>query len=121
MKILLQRGTYDIIKDWVIRNECRVAIPSEYFIKKPSKNDKISYTLVSLIMRDGDSFYCGHYFSDVFDINTEIWWHCDDANITEIGGFPEGVYTKDSHKQTNKQKKVNLCQALNTYCLWFIS
>ena len=91
------------------------------FIKKPSNNDKISYILVSLIMRDGDSLDCGHYFSNCFDVNTGIWWHCDDANITEISGFPKRVYTRDSHKQTNKNTKGDLGQTLKIYCLWFIS
>ena len=70
-------------------------------------------------MRDGDSLDCGNYVSDVFDVKTGIWWHCDDANITEISDFIEGVYTRESRKMTTK--KGNLCQALKTYCLWFIS
>ena len=73
---------------------------------------------MSLIRYNGDSLDCGHYVSDVFDFNTGIWCHCDDTNITEISGFPEGVYTRESHKPI---KKGNLCQALRTYFLWFIS
>ena len=72
LKIILQRGAYDTEKDWVVKNECKVAIPSEYFIKKPSNNEKIPYTLVSLIMHDGDSLDCGNYASGVFGANTGI-------------------------------------------------
>ena len=53
-----------------IKNEYKVAIPSEIILKKPLSNEKISYTLVSLISHDGDYFYCGQYVSDVFDFNT---------------------------------------------------
>ena len=94
--ILLQRETYDISKYQVIQNECKVAMPSEDFINKPSINEKISYTLVSIIMHDGDSLDCVHYFRDVFDAKTGIWWNCDDANITEISNFLEGFYARDS-------------------------
>ena len=86
------------------KNEYKFAIPSEYFIKKPSSNEKIPHTLVSLIMHYGYSLYCGHYVSDVFDAITGIWWHCDDANITEISDFPEGFYTRESCKLTNKKE-----------------
>ena len=55
--------------------------------KQPSRNEKISYTLVSLVNHDGNSLDCGHYVSDVFDSSTEVWWHCDDDNITEISDF----------------------------------
>ena len=55
-------------------------------------------------MHDGDSLDCVHYVSDVFDASTGIWWHCDDANIIEISDFLEGVFTRDSHKQTKKQQ-----------------
>ena len=51
----------------------------------------------------GDSLDCEIYFSDVFDVNTGIWWHCDDVNITEISDFPEGVYTRESHKLQKKE------------------
>ena len=47
LDIQLQRGRYDIEKYWVIKDECKVAIPSEYFIKKPSSNENISYTSVT--------------------------------------------------------------------------
>ena len=115
----MQRGKYDTKKYRVIKNECKFATPSEYFIKKPSSNEKISYKLVSLIMRDGKSLDCEHYFSDVFDTKSGILWHCDDSNIKEISNFTEGFYTRESLKLATK--KGNLCQALNTYCLWFIS
>ena len=81
-----------------IKNELKVTIPLEFLYKKPSSNDKISYTLVSLINHDGESLYCGHYVSDVFDANTGIWWHCDDDNITQISDLPLGVYIRESHK-----------------------
>ena len=48
------------------KNELKVAVLSEYLFKQPSINEKISYTLVSLINHDGDSLDCGHYVSDIF-------------------------------------------------------
>ena len=71
--------------------------------KQPSRNEKISYTLVSLINYDGDSLDCGHYISDVFDSSTDIWWHCDDDNITEISDLPKGVYYRETHEPTKKK------------------
>ena len=54
LKILFQRGTYDMTSDEALKNELKVAIPSEYFYKQPSSNEKISYTLVSPINHDGN-------------------------------------------------------------------
>ena len=48
-----------------IKNEYKVSIPSEYFIKKPLSNENISYTLKSLISQDGGSLDCRKYVSDV--------------------------------------------------------
>ena len=86
------------------KNELKVALPSEYMFKQPSSNEKIMYTLFSLINHDGDLLYCGHYVSDVFDSSTGIWWHCDDDNITEISGLPKWVYYRETQKPTKKKK-----------------
>ena len=86
-------------------DELEVAIPSEYFFKQPSSNEKISYTLVSLINHDGDSLDCVHYVSDVFDSSTGIWWHCDNDNITEISDIPKNIYYRETHKPTKNRKK----------------
>ena len=71
-------------------------------IKLQSSNEKISYTLVSLVNHYGDSLDCGHYISDVFDSSTGIWWHYDDDNITELSDLPDGVYYIETHKPTKK-------------------
>ena len=54
---------------------------------------------MSTINHDGDSSYCGHYVSDVFDANMGIWWHCDAENITQISDLPKRVYSRESHKK----------------------
>ena len=92
------------------KNELRNYIPSRYFFKKPSSNEKISHTLVSHINHDGNSLDCGHYVSDVFDSSTGIWWNCDDDNITENSDLPKGVYYRDNHEPTKKKKKNKLMQ-----------
>ena len=84
-------------------NEVKVFIPSEYMFKLQSSNEKISYNLVSLINHDGDSFDCGNYVSDVFDISTGIWWHCDDDNITELSDLPKGVHYRETQKPVKKK------------------
>ena len=56
-------------------------------------------------MHDGDSLDCGNYVSDVFDSSTQIWWHCDDDNITQISDLPEGVYIRKSHKTIDVRPK----------------
>ena len=104
LKILFQRGNYDSSTLVATKNELKVAIPSEYLFKQPSSNDKISYIPVSLINHDYNSLDCGHYVSDVFDISTWIWWHCDDENITEISDLPKGVYYRDTHEPTKKKR-----------------
>ena len=90
-----------------LKNELKVAIPSEYLYKQPSSNEKMSYTLVSLINHDGDSLDCGHYVSDAFDGSTGIWWHCDNYNITQINDLPKGVYYRETHKHTKKEKMMS--------------
>ena len=56
-----------------IKNEPKVAIPLGFLYKIYLSNDKISYTLLSLIYHDGESLDCGHYVSDVSDTRTGIW------------------------------------------------
>ena len=88
MNILLQRGTYGMTICQNIKNKHKVAIPLEFIYKIPSNNEKISYTLVSLIIHYGESLHFGHYVSEFFDTNTGIWWKCDDDGITKIGDLP---------------------------------
>ena len=76
------------------------------FYKITSINDKISYTLVSLIIHYVESLDCGNYVSDVFDANTGIWWHCDDEYINQISDLLEGVSFRESHKKQQRKKKV---------------
>ena len=102
LKIIFQKETFDIVDGRAKNNICKVAIKLEFFIKITSQKENISYTLVSLIMHDGTSLYCGHYISDIFNTNTGIWWHCDSDEITEISDFPEGIYTIESHKKKKK-------------------
>ena len=66
MKILLQRVMYDMPTGEAIENEHKVAIPLEFLYKIPASNDKISYTLVLLIMHGGNYLDCGHCVSDFF-------------------------------------------------------
>ena len=79
-------------------------------IKILERKDNISYTLVSLIMHDGDSLDCGHYVSDVFDSNTRIWWKYDDYKRTDISDFPEVVYTREIHKKILQRRRLCLDQ-----------
>ena len=63
-------------------------------------------------MHNGNSLDSGHYFIDLFNFNTEMWRKCDDDEITQISGFPEALYTKESHKQKiHKRHKNRLWQA----------
>ena len=96
LKIIFQRGTHDMTTDEAIKNELKVAITLKRNYKIPSSNDKISYTLLSLINHDGDSLDCGHSVSDVFDANKVIWWHYDDGNITHISDFTKRGYIRES-------------------------
>ena len=91
----------------VIKNELKVVVPLGVLYKKPSSNDKISYTIVSLINHDGDSLHCGHYVSDVFDTNTGIWCHCDDETVTQISDLPKGVILERVTKKSDV--RLNIC------------
>ena len=102
LKILFQRDSYDSTTLVATKNKVKVDITSEFMLKQPSSNEKISYTIVSMINHDGDSLECGHYVSDVFDRSTGIWWQCDDDNITAISDLPKGVY----YRETQKPKSV---------------
>ena len=57
-------------------------------------------------MHEGNQLDSGHYFSDVCDVKTGIWWHSDDDEITQISDFPEGVYNRENHKQKGTKKTV---------------
>ena len=98
MIIILQGGTSDITNGEAIKINIRLVF-FKFFYKIPSSNDKISCKLVSLITNNCDYLDCVHYVSDLFDINTGIWWSCDDDNITQISGLLEGVYIRESHKE----------------------
>ena len=52
-------------------------------------------------MNGDDSLDCGHYVSDVFNTNTEILWHCDNDNITQISDLLEGFYIRESHEKSD--------------------
>ena len=45
-------------------------------------------------MHDENSLHYGHNFTYLFDVNTGIWWHCDDVEISQISGFIDIVYTR---------------------------
>ena len=104
--IIFQRENYDRTTYVATKKYVKVAIPSEYLYKQPSSNERISYNLVSLINHDGDSLYCGHYVSDVFDSSTGIWWHCDDYNINQISDLPKGGYYRETHKHMKNKNKI---------------
>ena len=72
LKILFQRRIYDKTTFVATKNELKVAIPSEYMFKQPLRNEKLSYTLVSLINHDGKSLDCANYVSDVFHSSHQI-------------------------------------------------
>ena len=74
-----------------------------------SRNEKMLYAVVSLIMYMVYSFDCGHYYSEIFDFNTGIWWHCDDDEITKIINFPEGVCIREKTKRYRKKFKAQKC------------
>ena len=86
-------------------NEHKVDIPFEVLNKISSINYKIPYTLVSLILHDGDYLDCVHCVSDIVGTNTRIWWYCYDDNITQISDLPKGVHIRENH-QKNKDNKV---------------
>ena len=115
LNILFQRETFDLTTGEDIKNELKVAITFEYLYKKASSIEKISYTLVSLINHDGESLHCGHYFSDIFDANTGIWWHFDNNNITQISDLPKGVILE----RVRKNKKQNI-MSVSTYVLFVV-
>ena len=79
-----------------INNERKMFIPSDFLINITSPKGNISYTIVSLIMHDGESLECGNYVSDVFDVNVGIWWKCNDDEINEISDLPLFLFTRES-------------------------
>ena len=74
----------------------------------------ISYTLVSLINHDVESFDCGNYVSNIFDANTGIWWYCYD-DITQFSGLPKRVYIRESHKKRKSDVRINRCVICGLY------
>ena len=48
----------------------------------------------------------GHYYSDILDFNTYVWWRCDDENTTEIKGIPYACYSNVPLKYIGKYKEL---------------
>ena len=40
-------------------------------------------------MHDGNKMICRHYYCDVLDFSTGIWWRFDDETVTEFTGLQE--------------------------------
>ena len=44
----------------------------------PQEKENVQYTLISVIMHEGNSISSGHYYCDTLYFNTVIWWRCDE-------------------------------------------
>ena len=69
--------------------------------------EDVKYFLVSVEYHDWTSNNTCHYFCDILDINTGIWWLCDDDIITKLRVIPDHTYSVASYPTSrNRSKKL---------------
>ena len=105
MKIIFQIHMYDIESGTTKKNQNKITIPLELFMTITQRNEKIFYTLVSLIIYEDSLFYIGNYYSDILYFSTRIWWHCDEEKLPK-SVIDQKVYILDN---INKKLKNHIC------------
>ena len=66
------------------KNKSRIVIPNDYLFNIYNKQVYNIYSLVSIIYHDGNSMSTGHYYSDILEFNTGVWWQFNDDSMTQI-------------------------------------
>ena len=52
----------------------------------------------------------GHYYCDILDFNTGIWWRFDDDTTNKLAGLPDNVYSVQwLTKPENKNERRTSC------------
>ena len=59
--------------------------------------------MVSIIIHEGDKMSSGHYYWDVLDFSTGIWWRYNDDIITQLTGLSDNVYIDSSYQKISKE------------------
>ena len=62
-------------------------------MKFTQKTEDFQYTLVSVNMYGSNLMRSGHYYCDILDFNTGIWWRFDDDTTNKLAGLPDNVYS----------------------------
>ena len=82
MKILPQRTHNNLETKRSTKKFSRIEIPSEYSFKFSQDMEDVTYSIAFVTCHGATSNNTGHYFCEILDFNTGIWWRCDDDTIT---------------------------------------
>ena len=55
-----------------------ISLQYQYSMELPQEKENVQYTLISVIIHEGNSISSGHYYCDTLYFNTVIWWRCDE-------------------------------------------
>ena len=65
-----------------------IALPYEYFIIFSEEKEDVQHTLVFVKMHDVNTMSSSHYYCDLLDVSTGIWWLCNDKTVNVLTGLP---------------------------------
>ena len=77
---------------WILKNETKKSLPSQYSMSFSGRHDEVVYILLSINIRDSKDMDSGHYVCDVFYYNLGTWCIYDDDTIINYSGYPDNVY-----------------------------
>lgn len=81
----------------------------------PSKSGEAHlYDLVGVLLHQGSSAHFGHYTADVYDMQHQKWFHCDDELVEAISSPFQN--RKELSGQAKSQAKKNGKKAVHVDC-----
>ena len=81
--------------------------------------EDVTYTLFYVYMLEGNSMSTGHYYCDILEFNTGIWWRCDDDNITQLRVISECFYSVAPYPTSGKYNKTNVMKSCDKIFLCY--
>ena len=76
-------------------------IPTEYPFNISNEQVSDMYSLLYIIYHDVNYMSTGHYYSDILDFNTGVFWQCNDENMTQIEVMSYDCYINVTLKYTS--------------------
>lgn len=101
----LMRFVYDFDAQERKKTNNFITFPSELnmapFAPPSSPGASQIYDLVGVLLHQGGSAHFGHYTADVFDVQHQKWFHCDDDSVEQL---PNPFKTRQELKSQSSGK-----------------